>query len=221
MLSIKIIRYLIVPLLAIFLYYNYLNNLYLVDEYLEVDYLTNLSIDDKFTIRVLAPNSFEHLKTFVERYSMCPNVHEIQILQKYSDPLKKLSESSFTYKSSHSKVTVVKVPNSYQFISPFIPNIEILTEAIMLLDPSVIVSCDNLAFTHSVWRSSKLVPVGYIPRLHRILKSKHDRPGNHKNDNVYTYYSGIYVWLYQKFSLLTSKAIMFSSSELQVSHFSL
>lgn len=39
---------------------------------------------------------------------------------------------------------------------------------LMLLDPNIIVSCDDLKFTHNVWKSSRDSLVGYLPRLHSI-----------------------------------------------------
>jgi hypothetical protein len=41
----------------------------------------------------------------------------------------------------------------------------------MLLDVGVSISCYDLAFMHSVWRSSQLVPVGLIPRIHAAVST--------------------------------------------------
>ena len=79
----------------------------------------------------------------------------------------------------------------------------------MLLDPSSVVSCDSLAFTHSVWRSSKLVPVGYLPRLHK----RYDKVGD---ASFVSFYSAFYVWLHGTYSLLLTHAMIMHRDELAV-----
>lgn len=128
----------------------------------------------------------------------------------------------------------------------------------MLLDASITVSCTDLQFTHSVWRSSKHVPVGYIPRLHHMdnnfMSSKNGIRTFRKSFNISTmsfapltnvgidklskdaansttapmerhlqlatpsffYHNGLYVWWYQRYSIILSKAIMIRAKDLQV-----
>ena len=38
---------------------------------------------------------------------------------------------------------------------------------VLLLDPDVFVSCTDIAFSHSVWRSGSDAAAGFFPRLHR------------------------------------------------------
>lgn len=89
--------------------------------------MRELSIDERFTIRTIAPKSFQHLKKFVETYSMCPCVYEIQVLCEdiaYDLP----SPESFAYAHTHSKVSVHKVSSHSVDIAPFISSLSIGTE---------------------------------------------------------------------------------------------
>ena len=84
-------------------YYLYLDKLYLVDEVLEGTGPRELTLREKVTIRVVAPNKLEDLTKFVLEYSVCQPVYEIQIiwLSKEAPP----SNSHFKYPHTHSKVS--------------------------------------------------------------------------------------------------------------------
>jgi hypothetical protein len=45
--------------------------------------------------------------------------------------------------------------------------LDIQTESVLYLDPDVFISCTDLSFTHSVWRSGSDALVGFFPRLHK------------------------------------------------------
>lgn len=162
------------------LYYGYLNNLYLIDEVYEGTSLRELDLVEKMTIIVAThnfPASVKQLKKFVESYSLCQTVHEIVIVWNgIKDPFP--DDSYFKFSKTHSKVkfTNTILPNalrdsealvSSSYAQYFYPSKSITTNAVMFLDLDVIVSCDNLAFTHNVWRSANDSIVGFFPRLHR------------------------------------------------------
>lgn len=69
----------VVGILSIFLscFYCYMSSLYLVDEIYDVEGPSSaeFSMDQKLTLRVIAPDDKAHVKTFVEKYSLCPVVH--------------------------------------------------------------------------------------------------------------------------------------------------
>lgn len=118
--------------------------------------------------------------------------------------------------------------------------------AVMLLDVGVSISCSDLAFIHSVWRSSQLVPVGLIPRIHSVvsaptgskLRANQQQLRNSSIDNQqlsvdgkksvgatfqsdsslssFEFFGGVHVWWYKRYSLLLSKAIMFATHDLKV-----
>lgn len=93
-------------------YYLYLANLYLVDEAYSVDRLRELTIDEKLTIKVSAPGDARSLSAFILHYSICPAVHEIQVVwtQKTSPP----AADSFKYTTTHSKVTFLELDGEEQ-----------------------------------------------------------------------------------------------------------
>ena len=150
-------------------YYFYLNALYLVDEVLEADVLRELTLIEKTTIYVQAPNNLDHLKRFVLHYSICPTIHEIKIRgrndHKWKDQIQD-EETLFKFTKTHSSVTFEPaLPPSVDTFPIFeLPNVA--TESVLFLDADVFISCDDVAFTQSVWRSASDALVGYFPRLH-------------------------------------------------------
>lgn len=67
--------------------------------------------------------------------------------------------------------------------------------------PSLFIDCDDLVFTFKVWRSSKIVPVGFFPSLHKVMN---------ENPSIISYYSSWYVWFNEKYSLLSNDIIIIS-----------
>ena len=86
------------------IYYIYLDRLYLVDEVMESGGLRELTIQEKFTIRVEAKSSsMRLLKPFVEKYSLCESVQDISICWNSDDLPPSLDQFSFAH--THSTVT--------------------------------------------------------------------------------------------------------------------
>ena len=150
-------------------YYYYLNALYLVDEVLEADALRELSLIEKTTIYVQAPNNLEHLKRFVLHYSICPTIHEIKIRghnnRKWKEQVQD-EEKLFKFTKTHSLVTFDPVISPSLDTFPSFELKNVATESLLLLDADVFVACDDVVFTQSVWRSASDALVGYFPRLH-------------------------------------------------------
>lgn len=154
---------LIVVFLAIlFSYYFYLDGLYLVDEVLEGSGPRELSVKEKLTIRVIAPRKVEDLTAFVLEYSVCQPVYEIQViwLHEQAPP----PDSHFKYPHTHSKLTFFEYHGMSAWDSLHGDLSTAETESVMLIDPDVFISCSDIAFAQSVWRSSVNAVVGFFPR---------------------------------------------------------
>jgi Glycosyl transferase family 64 domain len=144
-------------------YYQYLNILYTVDEIYEVDGLREPLLEEQVTIRVPLPDNKAHLKPFIEKYALCPAVHEIQVIWRSRDP------SSFVYTKTHSKLVFdIKNPRQQDAFG-LKPGLPIATDGVMLLDANIRMSCESIKFMQTVWRSSQVVPVGLLPKLHRCV----------------------------------------------------
>ena len=150
-------------------YYFYLNALYLVDEVLEADALRELTLIEKTTIYVQAPNNLDDLKRFVLHYSICPTIHEIKIRgrndRRWKDQIQD-EETLFKFTKTHSLVTFEPVLPPSLDTYPLFEVQNVATESLFFLDADVFVSCDDVMFTQSVWRSASDALVGYFPRLH-------------------------------------------------------
>lgn len=85
-------------------YYAYLQQRYLIDEVYDVVGPNEYTLKDQFTIRVYAPQNFGTLENFVLKHSICPIVHEIQILW-HSSTHDAPPVESFPYSTAHSKVS--------------------------------------------------------------------------------------------------------------------
>ena len=153
------------------LYYAFLASLYLVDEVYEVNSLRELTLEEKFTIRVVAPRNDDiQLQKFVGRYSICQSVEEIQVVWGHTaEPPPEAT--SFTYTKTHCPVVFDVVDNElewppvhYGTTNP--QNIKTRTEGVFLLEVDVEIECEDLKFVHSVWRSGRESLVGVLPRVH-------------------------------------------------------
>lgn len=96
-------------------YYEYLNQLYLLDEVLEGTMLRELQPQERFTIRTELTNArdFGSLQGFISHYAICPSVFEIEVLWSAKNGAPPLDpEDAFVFPKTHSKVTLTKVPES-------------------------------------------------------------------------------------------------------------
>jgi hypothetical protein len=99
------LQYGAIVLIALSVYYKYLNSLYAVEEVYMGDKLRELTIDEMFTIRVQEPTDFSLLKRFVEKYSLCQHVYEIQIQWRSTNtPPVPPMDNHFTFAHTHSRV---------------------------------------------------------------------------------------------------------------------
>ena len=70
----------------------------------------------------------------------------------------------------------------------------------MSLDEDVRVSCDDLAFSLTVWQSSNHSVAGYYPRMHHAVASS---PGSTVAAGTYRFLDHwMYVWYHQSYSLV-------------------
>jgi hypothetical protein len=92
-------------------YYLYLDNLYIIDEVLDVSGPRELMLRERVTIRVLSPSKFSDLNHFILTYSVCPVVKEIQIVWSHTEPYP--SNSIFKFEHTHSKVSFNSNPSLF------------------------------------------------------------------------------------------------------------
>jgi hypothetical protein len=202
------------------MYYIYLGHLYMVDEVFEGSRLREYTIDEKLTIRVPAPPNLSSLEIFVEKYSLCQAVQEINILWQSEKPPPDLNIYHFAH--THSKVTYDWKKVSKNFDELFLLDInKVATDAVMFLDTDVSISCEDLAFALSVWRSANgnrysSSPtgsvVGLFPRLHREVASPPVSPPAEANPpkdketvvsgDTYELLGPLSVWWNQAYSLV-------------------
>lgn len=119
------------PLFAVLIamgYYYYLHYLYAVDEVYDGDKLREWSIDEMLTIRVSETTEFQDIKKFVEKYSLCQCVHEIQVVWRSAGPLPTI-ESNFTFAHTHSKVSFDRGHSNHLYTA-LVPSLPISTEGI-------------------------------------------------------------------------------------------
>jgi len=205
------------------IYYMYLNSLYLVDEVYDINGPREFILREKFTLRVKAPHAshLNQLKMFVEHYTICRSIEEIQI--EWIDTINNMpSRNIFTFAHTHSKVVfedrtmLSSSEPSYHF--HFIPLHSIATEAVLLLDVDVMVSCEDLELWHSVWRSSGDALVGLYPRLHSVASSSSSSSSTSTStssakyqvpqEGPYQYLGPLSVWWSGRYSLLLPAAVM-------------
>ena len=192
------------------LYYAFLASLYLVDEVYEVNSLRELVLEEKFTIRVIAPrNDDKQLRSFVSKYSICQAVEEIQVVWGHTaNPPPEATD--FTYSKTHCPVVFDVLddegewpPIHYGSTNPQF--IKTRTEGVFLMDVDMVMECEDLKFVHSVWRSGRETLVGVLPRVHL----KDDKTGQ------YTYHGWNRVWWNGAYSLLLSGGVMAHNAVLQ------
>lgn len=198
--------YYILGILALFqsiflMEYCYLTSLYLVDEIYEVDIPKEWSIDDKLTLRVVI-SDIEILKDFVSTYAICQCLHEIQVII----PVDKKTTTDYhkliKYSKTHSLVSIVEKELETQhdkYYMQLYHDVPIATDSVLFLDSDVYMSCTDLKFSLSVFKSSQSSLVGYYPRMHRISSYS-------KNFEFIDHWS--YLWYHQKYSLLLGAGVI-------------
>eukprot|EP00599_Poterioochromonas_sp_BG-1_P009335 CAMPEP_0173152980 /NCGR_PEP_ID=MMETSP1105-20130129/12576_1 /TAXON_ID=2985 /ORGANISM="Ochromonas sp., Strain BG-1" /LENGTH=286 /DNA_ID=CAMNT_0014068805 /DNA_START=111 /DNA_END=967 /DNA_ORIENTATION=+ len=159
-----------------------------------------LKVSDQFTLRVYAPANVEELEQFVVHHSICPVVHEIQILW-HNSQLNSPPVESFPYTTAHSKVSFHYFHDSSHISQQYFQTDNIKTKAVMYMDADVFVSCDDLNFAYSVWRSSDETAVGFFPRSIKKVKTSGDAT-RFEFESVYN------VALKNEYHLLLSSAIL-------------
>ena len=187
------------------LYYAFLGSLYIVDEVYEANSLRELVIEEKFTIRVIAPRKEEHLQSFISKYSICQSVEEIQVVWGHTQEPPP-SASSFTYSKTHCPVVfdILDSESEWPPVHYGSKNLAVRTEGVLLLESDVLMECDDLKFVHSVWRSGRETLVGVLPRVHMKW-----------NNAQYTYHGWNRVWWNGFYSLMLSGAVMTHNDILQ------
>lgn len=131
------------------------------------------------------------IKKFVEHYAICPAVREIGIISSDSEDSSYcgVPEKDFAFTKTHAPVRVVQEGSSS---SPWASS-----EGMLLLDADVFITCDDVEYTHSVWRSASTSMVGVFPRIHTKTTTG-------ASSAVYAYYDWPFVWWNSKYSLVHS-----------------
>ncbi|CAM6001937.1 unnamed protein product [Sphagnum balticum] len=101
-------------------FYQYLNQLYILDEVYDIESLRELNMIEKLTI-VVSPPVGEGLKAFVEHYSICKPVYAIVIIWPSSKSSPDPNEY-FKFSKTHSKVIYITYDDTIQsskYVFPF------------------------------------------------------------------------------------------------------
>ena len=169
-----------------------------------------LDLEEKMTIRVIAPRKLRALQDFVGKYSICPVVEEVQITWGHTKDAPPTADS-FTYSKTHSTVVFEQVNNDSGDWPPshYSSSLPVKTEAVMLLDADVLIDCEDLKFVQSVWRSGRETMVGVLPRIH--MKWTYDDG----REPEYTYHGWSRVWWNSAYSLMLSGAAVVHRDLLQ------
>lgn len=81
---------------------------------------------EKLTIRVLEPLNIQDLNRFVLHYSICPVVHEIQVLW-HSTNKEPPHADAFKYTTTHGIVSFHKLEHSQKYYESFLDSSKVLT----------------------------------------------------------------------------------------------
>jgi hypothetical protein len=110
------------------------------------------AIANKLTIRVkvLDETSHDELGSFLSHYSECSIVKALHII-----PVKSVA----LVDSTLLRFEKAKRLNSESKTT------DLETEAVLLLDSDVMLSCSDLEYAYNVWSSTSNAPVGFFPRL--------------------------------------------------------
>lgn len=211
------LKYIALLVVILSMFYAYLTSMYFIDEIYDGATLRELELVEKYTIRVVGSSGLEAeeaLGKFVSKYSLCQQVEEVQILWSGSAETAP-KENSFVYPHTHSRVTITGVTVALgeaeraaliMTAAPAALRTATATEAILLLDLRAQVECHDLAFAHSVWRSSRQALVGFSPWLHRQVNPT-GRGEAGDAGGQYAVYDWKFVWWNQAYSLMHAAAL--------------
>lgn len=122
---------------------------------------TDQNSSSKYTIRVNTFRRPDLLKTFLNHYTTCKDVKEIQIIwsdQKTAAPI----EWVRLYPNA---LVTFEIHKNDSLSNRFRPLLSIKTDAVASLDDDLIITCAEMSRTFAIWRSNIRALVGYSPRL--------------------------------------------------------
>ena len=144
-------------LLSFIIFYTYLNLLYMIDESYDISGPKEYNINEKITLRVKSSHNINQLKSFVQHYTLCRVIDEIQIEWTIQNNNKNNinipTNEIFIFAHTHSKVNydikIIQKSNKMKSVSSenlniYNPSLPINTEGVLLLDEDVFVTCDDL-----------------------------------------------------------------------------
>ena len=130
----------------------------------------------QLTIRVNTFRRNDLLKRFVEHFSRCSVVREIQVVwsdQQNEPPA--MSMFSLPQRGSgrdHVARIVFERHSTDSLNNRFRPTVPIPTDAVFSVDDDMFLRCEALDFALGVWRSAPHSMVGFVPRLHAWSEAK-------------------------------------------------
>ncbi len=246
----KTIYVLILLSVFLWLYWAYLTSLYLIDEVYDSKGPKELTISERFTIRLTVSkaskneyiknnNNYKKLLDTIQSYSICPSVAAIQLIWPYNNEhsggsgnngkVKLPPIDEIQYTKTHCPVTIdtdTRVDSKVDSdkLLDYSTSLPTITDGVLLLDSSVLISCNDLRFAYSVWRSGKTAMVGFYPRLHQYQyqhENEHTTTTSSEsqlesdpkssttvtststtNKSKYSYYGKYHVWWNSIYSIL-------------------
>jgi hypothetical protein len=159
----KVINYIISIIITIIIVA--IITLCIIRQQLYISYLHDINInnDNQITIRVNTFRRNDLLRTFLDNYSKCSVVNQIQVI--WSDPTNndKIPKDWLSLYSNNKVIFEVHDSNSLN--NRFKPLIDINTNAVLSLDDDIIIPCNVIEKSLNVWKANSNVLVGYSPRM--------------------------------------------------------
>lgn len=157
-----------------------------------LDLQESLALAGRLTVRakVINESSGINLEEFLKHYSECRIVKAIHIL-----PLN--TPSLFDSMPKFEKSKRLNTENKFA---------DVETDAVLLLDSDVFISCFDLEFAYNVWSSGSDAMVGFFPRL--VVKGS--------SENEFIYLGAQHVWWQGAYSLMSSSGVIVARSILTV-----
>ncbi|KAK6926322.1 Glycosyl transferase 64 domain [Dillenia turbinata] len=148
------------------------------------------------------------LKQSVAHYASCRGTNAIRVVWSEVDPPSDSLQASLE-NIVLSKSNKAHIPNCSFNLNDentlnnrFKPILDLQTDAIFSVDDDVIVPCLTLDFAFTVWQTAPSTMVGFVPRMHWLLKGK--------NGVSYYKYGGWWsVWWTGTYSMVLTKAAFF------------
>ena len=165
--------------------------------FLSVD-LTSIksnSPDVEYTIRVNTFRRNDLLEKFLDHYQYCDEAKEIQVVwsdQSADPPFKWLKR--YPAGKVHFEVHAKNSLNNR-----FMPQRELLTDAVLSIDDDLIVDCGTLRFAAGVWQANPWALVGFSPRIATI---DHETGITEYKRWQHTWWNGFYSIVLTKISFL-------------------